>query len=91
MNYTIRVVQGNIDPALVEANWTDPSTGKTHQNVFGLASVCDFPNDIDAGEEFYFQIKSDPGSHCGVCEAYYPTPPKRLAITVSGSPCEQVK
>lgn len=89
MNYTIKVLDGAIDSDLIQDTWTDPSTNKTHQNVFGLASVCDFPSDIAEGEEFYFTINSSPNTSCFVCEAYYPTPQKKLHISVSKAPCNQ--
>lgn len=89
MNYTIKVVQGAIDPNLLQASWTDPSTGKTYENVFALSSVCDFPADIEEGEEFYFQVNTRPNMTCAVCEAYYPTPQKSLSISVSDTPCPQ--
>lgn len=89
MNYTIKVIDGAIDPTLVQSTWTDPATNKTHQNVFGLASVCDFPADIAEGEEFYFSINNSPNTSCGVCEAFYPTPAKKLHILVSKAPCNQ--
>lgn len=89
MNYTIKVLEGAIDPSLIEAAWTDPVTNKTHHNVFGLASVCDFPSDIAEGQEFYFALNPNPAPSCAVCKAYYPTPAKKLHITVSKMPCNQ--
>jgi len=61
--------------------------GKTHQNVFGLGSPCDFPSNIVEGEEFYFTINNSPTQGCAVCEAYYPTPPKKLRILATKAPC----
>ena len=43
MNYTIRLLEGNIDTSLITANWIDESTGKSYTNVFGLGSRCTFP------------------------------------------------
>lgn len=88
MNYTIKVLEGTIDPSLIHATWTDPATNKTHHNVFGLASVCNFPAGIAEGEEFYFTLNDHPDTSCGVCKAYHPTPPKKLHIKVSKAPCE---
>lgn len=82
MNYTISVIKGDIDPSLVEASWTDPVTNKTYPNAFGLKSICTFPPDINEGDEFYFKIEEVP-QNCGVCQAYYPTPQKRLSIVAS--------
>ena len=87
MNYTIKIIEGNIDSSQVETNWTNPSTGQSLQNVFGLASVCDFPANIEQGDEFYFQIVNSAPMNCAVCLAYYPTPQKHLAIKVTKDPC----
>jgi hypothetical protein len=86
-NYTIKVLEGNMDTSKIAAQWTDESTGKSHSNVFALDSPCSFPQDIKEGEEFYFTIKEERDENCNVCMAYYPVPPKRLAITVSKTPC----
>jgi hypothetical protein len=87
MNYTIKVLEGAIDPGLIQASWTDPATGKTHQNIFGLASPCDFPSDIAEGDEFYFVLNQNSNTDCGVCEAYYPTSTKKLHILAAKNPC----
>ena len=86
-NYTIKILQGNIDTAKVAASWTDENTGKVYSNVFALDSPCSFPADIEQGDEFYFTIKEQRDKDCNVCMAYYPTPPKRLFISVSKTPC----
>lgn len=82
MNYTLRLVEGNIDTSLINASWTDESTGKTFNNVFGLANPCDFPSTINEGDEFYFTIDTPKTKDCAVCMAYYPTPPRKLSIKV---------
>jgi hypothetical protein len=82
MNYTIRLVEGTMDTSLIVANWTDENTGKAYKNVFKLGSPCSFPKNINEGDEFYFTIDSTTVQNCAVCMAYYPTPPKRLAIKV---------
>ena len=58
MNYTLRLLEGNIDTSLITANWTDESTGKSYTNVFGLGSPCTFPSNIEQGDDFYFMIDS---------------------------------
>src|SRR5437868_2989349 len=58
MNYTISVVNSNIDTSLIVANWTDENTGKSYKNAFALGSRCNFPDTINAGDEFYFSIDS---------------------------------
>lgn len=85
-NYTIRLLEGNIDP--VQASWTDETTGKAYANVFKLANPCAFPNTINEGDEFYFTIDTAKQENCSVCMAYYPTPPKVLAIKVLSAKCD---
>ena len=89
MNYTIRVLEGNIDTGHVMNSWQDEATGTVHQNVFRLASVCSFPPEIKQGDEFYFRIDpSAGGKGCAVCMAYYPTPSKELSIIVQKNSCQ---
>ncbi len=83
MNYTIRLLEGNLDTSLIAASWTDDHAGKSYTNVFGLANPCEFPSTINQGDEFYFSIDSSKTKKdCIVCMAYYPTPPKRLSIKI---------
>src|SRR5688572_14398755 len=60
MNYTIKLLEGSLDTTQVVPEWKDETTGKTHNNVFALASVCSFPSTIKEGDEFYFTIDPDP-------------------------------
>ena len=78
MNYTLRLLEGNIDTSLITANWTDESTGKSYTNVFALGSPCTFPANIQQGDDFYFRIDTSQKQECAVCMAYYPTPPRKL-------------
>ncbi len=80
-NYTIKLLEGNLDTSLMAINWTDEHTGKAYTNVFALGSPCTFPENIGEGDEFYFQIDTAQ-QDCNVCMAYYPTPNKKLAIKV---------
>jgi hypothetical protein len=82
MNYTISVLEGKTDTSMVVTSWTDETTNKTYTNVFALGSPCTFPASIKEGDEFYFTIDAAPDTKCAVCMAYYPTPPKKLAIKV---------
>lgn len=82
MNYTLRLLEGDIDTSLIVASWTDESTGKAYQNVFALGTPCNFPDSIQQGDEFYFRIDSSEKQECAVCMAWYPTPPKKLSIKV---------
>lgn len=83
MNYTIRVIEGNPDTAVVEKNWTDEVTKKSYTNVFRLGNPCDFPPTIKQGDEFYFTIDTTKGKDCIVCMAYYPTPSKAVSIKIA--------
>jgi hypothetical protein len=82
MNYTIKLLEGKLDPSRYVAEWKDESTGKTHNNVFALGSACTFPDSIKQGDEFYFRIDSSYVSNCAVCMAYYPKPAKSIAIKI---------
>ena len=82
MNYTIKLLEGNIDPSKLVAEWKNEVTGKTHSNVFALGSVCNFPPTLNEGDEFYFSIDTTYVSNCAVCLAYYPKPAKSIAIKV---------
>ena len=82
MNYTLRLLEGNMDASMIAANWTDETTGKSYKNVFGLANPCDFPSSVKEGDEFYFTIDTVKARNCAVCMAYYPTPPKKIIIKV---------
>ena len=55
MNYVIEVLDSEFNKNLIEIIWVDEFSDKEYQNVFTLASVCDFPNDIMEGEIFNFQ------------------------------------
>ena len=80
MNYVIEVMDENFDKNLIEINWLDDSSNQEFQNVFTLASVCDFPNDIMEGEIFNFSVLENYNQQCAVCLAYTPTPEKSLNI-----------
>jgi hypothetical protein len=82
MNYTIKLMEGKIDPSKLVAEWKNEVTGKTHNNVFALGSACNFPSTINEGDEFYFSIDTTYVSNCAVCLAYYPKPAKSIAIKV---------
>ena len=82
MNYTISVIEGDMDTSSIVASWTDEVANKTYTKVFRLDNPCDFPSTIRQGDEFYFTIDSVKDKQCAVCMAYYPTPPKALKIKV---------
>jgi hypothetical protein len=83
MNYVIELVDGNIDTSLIEKLWVNPMTKAEYENVFGLASICTFPENIAEGQEFYFTVlKLVEPSTCMQCKAYAPTPDKKLHISI---------
>ena len=86
MNYTIKLLEGDLDTSKYVAEWKNESTGKTHTKVFALGSVCTFPSTLKEGDEFYFTIDSAYKSDCVVCLAYYPKPSKGLTIKVVTNP-----
>jgi hypothetical protein len=82
MNYVIQVLDSDFDSSLIELNWINEFSDISYTNVFALGSVCDFPEDIDEGDEFNFIIDNFKNNNCAVCLAYSPTPNKYLSITV---------
>src|SRR4030095_13279785 len=82
MNYTLRLLEGDIDTSKINVSWTDESTGKSYNNVFGLGSPCTFPKNIEQGDDFYFVIDTSQKQQCAVCLAFYPSPPRKLSIKV---------
>lgn len=78
-NITIKVLDEKVDTSLVQADWTDETTGIAYKNVFALGNPCAFPT-IKKGDEFYFIIDTAKQKDCIVCMAYYPVPEKRLTI-----------
>lgn len=85
-NYTFKLLEGSLDKSLIEANWTDETTGKAYTDVFGIANPCNFPQNVKKGDTFYFVVDTNPQKDCAVCMAYYPTPQKKLAIKVVAAP-----
>lgn len=82
MNYTISLIEGEIDTSKLVETWIDETTGISYDNVFKLGSPCTFPASINQGDEFYFTIDTNSIQNCAVCMAYYPTPQKSIAIKV---------
>jgi hypothetical protein len=81
-NYTIKLLEGNIDTSKIVANWTDEMTNKSYADVFALGNPCNFPDSIKQADEFYFTIDTSSKKECIKCLAYYPVPPKKLPIRV---------
>ena len=82
MNYTVKLMEGNIDTSRISDNWTDETTGKSYTHVFALENPCNFPDSIKQGDEFYFKIDTASTKPCMVCMAYYPVPGKKLPIKI---------
>lgn len=82
-NYTFTLVEGKADTSMVNATWTDETTGISYKNAFGISNPCDFPSDIKVGDEFSFSLDSAQTKDCMVCMAFYPTPSKKLSIKVT--------
>ena len=81
-NYTIVLLEGNLSSNTYENTWVDPQTGISYNKAFRLANICDFPNSVQEGDEFYFYIEPRPNDQCATCLAFYPTPQRSLAIRV---------
>jgi hypothetical protein len=81
-NYTLKLLEGDIDTSLINTTWTNESTNKTYTNVFALGNPCSFPSSIKEGDEFYFVMDTVSAQTCMVCMAFYPHPTKRLRIKV---------
>jgi hypothetical protein len=82
MNYTVKLTEGNLDTSKIISSWTDETTKNIYSNVFALQNPCNFPDSIRQGDEFYFKIDTLSTKPCMVCMAYYPVPPKKLAIKI---------
>ena len=82
MNYTISLLEGNMDSSKIVGNWTDETTKKNYSKVFALENPCNFPASIKQGDEFYFIIDTVAKANCAVCMAYYPVPGKKLPIKI---------
>lgn len=84
MNYTISLQEGDLDSNLLVSSWTDPNTGNIYSRVFTPANPCAIPSTIKQGDEFYFNIDTSTAPDpCMQCEAFYPTPPRTIRITVT--------
>lgn len=83
LNYTISLLDGNIDTSKISNEWTDTNTGKTYKKVFRLSDPCSFPENIKEKATFYFVIDTSAMNECIVCEAWYPTPSHSLKIKVT--------
>jgi hypothetical protein len=87
INYTIKLLEGNVISDKIEKNWKDPITGKEYTNVFRLENICNFPATLKEGDEFYFELENNPSTECFRCLAFYPTPAKGMSIKVISGTC----
>jgi hypothetical protein len=81
-NYTFHLLEGTLDTTQIERNWKDETTGKIHKDVFGVSNPCHIPESMKESDIFYFSIDSSAPEDCIVCEAYYPTPAKKIRIKI---------
>ena len=85
MNYVItieeKVPEEWYEQGFVAKTWVDPWEETTYNNAFKLRSICDFPNEIEEGDLFYFTISKEE-QLCAQCQAYSPTPTESLSIKV---------
>jgi hypothetical protein len=82
MNYTIKRLEGEMDTSKIVACWKDDAAGKIHTNVFAPGCPCTFLSSIKQEDEFFFPKDASPIKGYAVCLAFYPAPPKRLAVKV---------
>ena len=82
MNYVIEIIEGQINPDLIESEWINEFNNKKYNNVFALESVCYFPENLNEEDEFKFIINNTIEMKCAVCLAYSPTPKKSLKIEI---------
>jgi len=85
MNYVI-TVEGEVpenwyEKGFVAKSWVDPYEEIIYSNAFRLASICDFPDEIKEGDQFYFTLY-EKEQLCAQCLAYSPTPSETLSIKV---------
>ena len=85
MNYVItieeKVPEEWYEQGFVAKTWVNPWEETTYNNAFQLRSICDFPNEIEEGDLFYFTISKEE-QLCAQCQAYSPTPTESLSIKV---------
>ena len=85
MNYVItvesQVPEEWYDKGVIAKTWVDPWEDITYSNAFRLGSICDFPDEIKEGDQFYFTLIKEE-QLCAQCLAYSPTPSETLSIKV---------
>jgi len=55
-NYVVEFIDAGPNSNLVDSQWTDEMTGKVYNNAFRLSNYCDFPAEIQEGDEFFFSL-----------------------------------
>ena len=82
-HYVVQVSNGAVDSSQVVNNWKDEKRQATFDKVFTVANRCDFPSNLNEGDEFEFSFDTNPSpQNCAVCMAFYPTPGKTNAIKI---------
>jgi hypothetical protein len=82
-HFVVQVINGSADTSRVTNGWKDEKRKVTFDNVFTVGNRCDFPANLNEGDEFEFSFDPNPPpQNCAVCMAYYPTPGKINAIKI---------
>ena len=82
-HYVVQVIGGSVDSSRVVNAWKDEKRKLSFDKVFTVANRCDFPANLNEGDEFEFSFDPNPApQECAVCMAYYPTPDKTNAIKI---------
>jgi hypothetical protein len=63
--------------------WSDTQTPPvTYEHVAKVSNLCEFPESIAVGSEFFFKIDTNPQNNCAVCALWDAPPTKEVAVTV---------
>lgn len=81
-HYVIQVLDGDVSPGQITANWLNPDTGTNYSNVFTVSNRCSFPESmLKPGDVFSFEMDASPKPEpCMVCMIFYPTPDAMNAV-----------
>lgn len=65
-------------------NWTMEGTSNTYEHVAVVANKCEFPNNLKAGDIFYFKVisETEADKNCMVCMMYDFPPSKSVYLKV---------
>ena len=82
--YTIQLIDGDMDPARYVKTWKNNMTDSVYHNVFAVANYCYFnTQNLQKGDVFQFNLLADSAvQNCAVCLIYEPIPPVANTIRV---------